>query len=201
MVEERIYKSENTELRAYTEDDKRIIAGYAAKYNVASRLLAEGGKLFNEILLPNAFRDVIKDDVYMTFNHDRDKVFARTVNNTLTLEDDEIGLRFKAVLNDTTGAIDLYKMIERGDVFENSFAFTVDKEGQEWSRSSNGDNVRKISRVSKLFDVSVVTHAAYPETEVSVVRGLDEYFEEQKPETINLDREQNELDLIKLNLK
>lgn len=201
MVEQRYYKPEKEDLRAFKEDDKMVIAGYAVKYNVESRLIAEGGKLFTEILERGAFKDVINNDVYLTFNHDRNKVFARTINNTLTLEDDETGLKFRAVLNDTTGANDLYKMIERGDVFENSFAFTVDKEGQSWTRAANGENIRRISKVAKLVDISTVTHAAYPETEVSVVRGLDEYFEEPKPVKINLDKERNELELIKLKLK
>lgn len=185
MIEKRIYAPEEMELRAYVEDDKKVISGYAAKYGVKSRLLAERGKYFYEILSQGAFRDTLGDDVYMTFNHDRDKVFARTTNNTLVLEDDGIGLRFKAELNDTTAANDLFKMIARGDVFENSFAFTVDTEGQQWSRSSDGEPIRTIARISKLYDVSVVTRAAYPDTELTIVRGLDEYFEEQEPTTIN----------------
>lgn len=195
MIEKRIYTPEVGELRAYSDGEKRMISGYAAKFNVQSRLLAEGGKVFNEVLRQGAFKDVVENDVYLTFNHNRDQVYARTTNQTLTLIEDEIGLRFEAVLNDTTGAQDLYKMIERGDVFENSFAFMVDKEGQQWSRSASGDNIRQISRISKLIDVSVVTHAAYPDTEVSVVRGLDEYIEKQEPNPIN---EEPYLDMIHL---
>lgn len=195
MIEKRIYTPEVGELRAYSDGEKRMISGYAAKFNVQSRLLAEGGKVFNEVLRQGAFKDVVENDVYLTFNHNRDAVYARTTNQTLTLIEDEIGLRFEAVLNDTTGAQDLYKMIERGDVFENSFAFMVDKEGQQWSRSANGDNIRQISRISRLLDVSVVTHAAYPDTEVGVVRGLDEYIEKQEPNPIN---EEPYLDMIHL---
>jgi HK97 family phage prohead protease len=174
-----------------------IVGGYAAKYNVQSRLLAEHNRYFTEILLQGAFSERLNDDVYFTFNHSRDKVFARTTNNTLILEEDEIGLRFKAILNDTSGAIDLYKMIERGDVFENSFAFIVDKEGQEWSRTSDGDNVRKISRIQKLIDLSTVTHAAYPETEISVVRGLNDYFED-KSQTIYKEPYEDMVKILKL---
>ena len=197
MIEKRIYTPEVGELRAYSDGEKRMISGYAAKFNVQSRLLAEGGKVFNEVLRQGAFKDVVENDVYLTFNHNRDQVYARTVNQTLTLIEDEIGLRFEAVLNDTTGAQDLYKMIERGDVFENSFAFMVDKEGQQWSRSANGDNIRQISRISKLIDVSVVTHAAYPDTEVGVVRGLDEYIEKE-PNTINDEPYKDMLHLLKI---
>ena len=187
MIEKRFNTLEECELRAYSDGEQKKIAGYAAKFDVQSRLLAEQGRVFNEILLRGAFKDVLTNDVYLTFNHNRDQVFARTINNTLTLSEDEVGLRFEATLNNTSGANDLYNMIERGDVVSNSFAFMVDKEGQQWSRSANGDNVRQISRISKLMDVSVVTHAAYPETEVGVVRGLNEYIEQQEPNTINVE--------------
>lgn len=198
MIENRMYQSEASELRAFTDGDKRIISGYAAKYNVESRLLSESGKMFTEVLAQGAFRDVTSNDVYLTFNHNRDQVFARTTNGTLTLTEDEVGLRFQAELNDTTGAIDLYKMVERGDVFENSFAFTVDATGQSWNRAADGRTVRTISRVTRLFDVSVVTHAAYPDTEVSVVRGLDEYIEKQDPITINDEPYRDMVYLLKL---
>ena len=45
-------------------------------------------------------------------------------------------------------------MVERGDIAENSFAFTVD-EGQRWERNAEGVPLRRISRISNLFDVSV----------------------------------------------
>jgi len=201
MIENRCFTPETSELRAYQDGEKRMIAGYAAKFEVQSRLLAEGGKLFTEVLRQGAFKDVTSNDVYLTFNHNRDQVYARTINNTLTLTEDEVGLRFEAVLNDTTGAIDLYKMIERGDVVSNSFAFMVDKEGQQWSRSANGENVRQISRISRLLDVSVVVHPAYPDTEVSVVRGLDEYIEQQTPNTINVEPYKDLAHILKLKNK
>lgn len=199
MIENRLFNIQDAELRAYSEDSKMIISGYAAKHNIESRLLAEGGKIFTEILLPGAFREVLNDDVFLTFNHDKNKVFARTVNKTLTLEEDNIGLKFRAELNETSGSIDLYKMVERGDIFSNSFAFTVDNEGQQWSRSSNGDPIRKISRISKLYDISAVTHAAYPETELSVVRGLNGFLEDVKP--LNISQYLNELELLNIKLK
>jgi len=182
MIERRFISSQEAELRAYTEGEQKTIEGYAAKFNVESRLLSERGQIFREVLLQGAFAEVLDNDVYLTFNHNQNNVYARTVNGTLTLEQDEIGLRFKAMLNDTTGANDLYKMIERGDIFENSFAFVVATGGQNWERTSDGEQIRRISRISKLIDVSAVTHAAYPETELKVARGIDEIMpEDEKP--------------------
>jgi HK97 family phage prohead protease len=201
MIENRTYAPESAELRAYTEGDKKMITGYAAKFEVQSRLLAEGGKVFNEVLRQGAFKDVTENDVYLTFNHNRDQVYARTINNTLTLTEDEVGLRFEATLNNTTGANDLYAMIERGDVVSNSFAFMVDKEGQQWSRSSDGNTIRTISRISKLIDVSVVVHPAYDNTEVAVVRGVDEYIEQQEPVKINDEPYKDMAYLLKLKNK
>jgi hypothetical protein len=198
-LEKRFITSDQSEIRAYSEEDRMIIEGYASKYNVESEYLTEKGKRFKEILLPGAFRSVIENDVYLTFNHDWNKVFARTTNKTLELKDDDKGLWFRAVLNSTSGAKDLYIMLERGDVYANSFAFQLNNDGQEWKRLANGENVRLISRISRLVDISVVTHPAYPETEVNVVRGLDEFINDEPiPKLYKTDKYKRELDLLKL---
>lgn len=200
-LEKRFMLPELSEIRAYSEDDKMIIEGYAAKYNIESHYISEKGKRFKEILLNGAFRSVVENDVYLTFNHDWDKVFARTTNKTLELRDDEKGLWFRAFLNSTSGAKDLYIMLERGDVYSNSFAFQLDNEGQEWKRSADGGNVRLISRISRLVDISVVTYPAYPETEVNVVRGIDEFIQEEPiVKTYSTEKYKREIELLKLKL-
>jgi len=89
--------------------------------------------------------------------------------------------------------------LERGDVYANSFAFQLNNDGQEWKRLANGENVRLISRISRLVDISVVTHPAYPETEVNVVRGLDEFINDEPiPKLYKTDKYKRELDLLKL---
>jgi len=57
--------------------------------------------------------------------------------------------------------------IERGDVKEMSFGFTVKSE--EWKEDKEKQTVtRTLLEVDKLFDVSPVTFPAYPDTAVAV---------------------------------
>lgn len=187
-IENRLFQDTEHSLRAYNEEDKRFIEGYAARYNVESRYLHENGKSFHEVIEPGAFREVLENDVYLTFNHSKDKILARTINNTLTLKEDERGLFFRAQINNTTDADNLYEMVSRGDVNENSFGFFVDNNGLRWERNAKGDTLRRISKITRLFDVSVVTHAAYPETSV-YARGFEEFENDVKNEEIKVSEE------------
>ena len=73
-------------------DDEATISGYAAVFNKKSLPLGFMG--FREIVAPGAFAETIKTaDVRALFNHDPSMVLGRTRNNTLTLEEDNKGLR------------------------------------------------------------------------------------------------------------
>lgn len=195
-IEKRIYSNPSESLRAFIEDEKMIIEGYAATFETESRLLYENGKKFIEVIERGAFKDVTENDVYLTFNHSKDTILARTINKTLTLNEDEKGLKFRAELNNTTTSKNVYEMVSRGDIVENSFAFYVD-EGQKWSRNAEGVPLRRISRISNLVDVSVVTHAAYPKTEV-YARGFEEFEDDEKPKKINYESDLMKIHILKL---
>jgi HK97 family phage prohead protease len=147
------------------EEGQRKISGYAAVFNRMSENL--GG--FREIILPGAFRSVLesKPDVKCLFNHDPGQVLARTKNDTLTIEEDEHGLKFEAILADTTAARDVWELIQRGDVDQCSFAFSVAKNGDKWIEEDDMYK-REIYQVEMLADVSPVTYPAYSQTSVNV---------------------------------
>lgn len=145
-------------------DGKPVIEGYAALYGVLSDDL--GG--FREILLPGAFADRLGDDVRALWQHDPLYVFGRTTPGTLTLTEDEIGLRYRVTPPDSQWARDAMLSIARGDVNQSSFAFSVLPDGESWDLAEGGQVVRTIRRIARLYDVSAVTYAAYPQTSVSV---------------------------------
>jgi HK97 family phage prohead protease len=159
-----------TSFRAVEEDGKKFLEGYGSVFNQRSKLIYEHGKFFFEIIDPKAFDEVLRDeslDVYLTLNHSRDKVIARTISGTLTLTTDEKGLLFRAEMPNVSYANDTYELVSRGDLFENSFAFVVNRNDEEWTKDKDGNNIRFIKKVSKLIDVSVVTNGAYANTTVS----------------------------------
>ena len=68
---------------------------------------------------------------------------------------------------DTQWARDLMLSIERGDVKEQSFAFTVKRDKWESPEKEGDPEIRTIIEVKEIFDVSPVTFPAYPDTTVA----------------------------------
>jgi HK97 family phage prohead protease len=140
------------------------LSGYAAVFNEASLPLP-----FREFIAPGAFRKTLQEtpDVRLLINHEG-LPLARTKNGTLTLTEDENGLRFDAVLADTSESRDLYTLIERGDVDQMSFAFRVIR--QKWNDDRSERTLTEVSLSDG--DVSVVTYPAYPATTVEAREAL-----------------------------
>jgi hypothetical protein len=84
---------------------------------------------------------------------------ARTKSRTMTLIEDERGLRMEAKLDPMNpDAARIISAMKRGDLSQMSFAFRTVKDNWNSDRS-----VRELREV-QLFDVSVVTFPAYEET-------------------------------------
>lgn len=158
------------EVRFDDTGDKPMIRGYAATFNSLSEDL--GG--FREQISLGAFADAIDNsDVRALINHDPNLVLGRNKSGTLTMREDASGLYVEITPPDTQAFRDLMQLMKRGDVNQMSFAFTVGKEDQTWTRDGQGPWLRTIKKVNRLFDVSVVTYPAYPQT-TAAVRALEE---------------------------
>lgn len=145
------------------------LRGYAAKFNSMSEDL--GG--FRELLAPGAFRAALRSnpDVRLLFNHDSNYVLARTASGTLELREDATGLHvFAQVDRSISWVNDLRTAMQRGDIDQMSFAFTVADGGDTWAVADDGTVVRTVNAdgVEGLFDVSVVTYPAYTSTTVDM---------------------------------
>ena len=143
-----------------------VVTGYAALFGSRSEDL--GG--FVEEIDRGAFADsLMKDDLDVRFliNHDSNRVLARSKNGTLELSEDERGLRIYARVAPYSYAEDLKIAIERGDIDQMSFAFTVEEDS--WAAAEDGMPLRRVHRVKDLFDVSVGTDPAYQETKTDVL--------------------------------
>ncbi len=152
-------------------DGRTVLSGFAVRYNTLSVNL--GG--FRETILPGAFDKVLsrqrgKQDVVALFNHDANQLLGRTSSGTLELSSDEKGLRYSVVLPNTELGRTIAELTARGDLRGSSFAFTVDAKGEQWAPGEDGKPLRSIREVTGLYDVSVVTHPAYPSSTTSVAR-------------------------------
>jgi HK97 family phage prohead protease len=159
-------------------DKKRTVRGYAAKFGVRSENLGGKNWQFYETIQRGAFDDVLENDVRALFNHDANLILARSKGGkgTLRFGVDDIGLWYEFEAPATRAGDDLLVSLERGDVDQSSFAFTVERDGQVWTeRTENEVTVaeRMIKKVKRLFDVSPVTYPAYADTSVAA-RSLQE---------------------------
>lgn len=172
IMEKRIF---NIETRIDDENNAMKVIGHASVYNKMSEDL--GG--FKEIISPGAFDDVMGDDVRALINHDGNLILARTASGTLQLSTDEDGLRYEFEIPETSYGKDLAISMKRGDISQSSFAFTVSDDSWE---TRDGMDIRTILKIKRLFDVSPVTFAAYPDANDLIIaqRGLSSYKEKQE---------------------
>jgi len=156
---------------------QRTLIGHAAVFNT----YADIGR-WEERILPGAFSDAIgRDDVRALFNHEPNLILARNNSKvqTFRMHEDERGLAVEIDIPDTQLGRDLEYHVERGDIDQMSFAFSVNNKDEnyvKWIRSDDKDikDKRDIIKVSKLWDVSPVTYPAFDTTDISV-RSYEEW--------------------------
>jgi phage head maturation protease len=84
----------------------------------------------------------------------------------LHLEIDDKGLRYWFKIGKSALHQELAELIERGDIFSSSFAFTVREDVEKWDSIGDGMYKRTITKFDELFDVSPVFRPAYEATTV-----------------------------------
>jgi HK97 family phage prohead protease len=166
-METRVFEIDSLEVRE--EADGMHLEGYAALFNSRSENL--GG--FTETIAPGAFRASLKarNDIKLLWNHDTGAVLGSTRAGTLTLTEDDRGLRVSAVLPNTSHGRDARELISRGDVTGFSFGFSMPaRGGDEW----NSEGTERVLKSVRLFEVSLTPFPAYTQTNgTATVRGLD----------------------------
>ncbi len=171
------------EIRAIENENKElIIEGYAVVFDEPAT-----HKGYTEVIDRRAFDDCDMKDVCLKYNHENKGalIMARTRSGRLKLEVDERGLKVCANLTDTTQNVDIYKLIKSGDLDKMSFAFTVARGGEEYDYSTD---TRRITKIDKLFDVSIVDLPFYEGTEIHA-RSKEDFIKEKmdlEKERLNL---------------
>lgn len=155
------------ETREAEDEGKGIVEGMAIVYNSRTDI-----GWFDEIIEQNALEHTDMKDVRMLVNHDTSMIpLARSRNNTsnstLQLIKDINGLKIRAKLDieNNADAKSLYSAIKRGDISQMSFAFEVD--GEAWEDEMSDHPLRRITSISKIYEVSAVTFPAYEQTEIN----------------------------------
>ena len=140
--------------------------GHAAVFG--ERTWIPAGRGFYEEITKGAFdRALEEDDVRFLLEHDPRWILGRSSAGTLRLSTDKRGLVVDADFPETTYAKDVAVSLERGDLSQMSFAFSVREGGEEVSTLKDGSTLRRLTDVS-LSDVSVVAYPAYESTDAAL---------------------------------
>lgn len=167
------------------EEERKIVSGYASVFNTPYTLFEDDELVIQEQVSDKAFENADITDVIFQYNHEG-RVFARVSNGTLTVAPDDKGLSIEADLGGTDIGNQLYQEIKGGYTTKMSYGYTVD--GAEWTESRLDDGrileLRTITSVSKVYDVSAVSIPANNATSISVRNLSDGVIEQVRAERL-----------------
>ncbi len=148
---------------------KGIVDGFPIVFDKRANI----SNLFYEEIAPDALNDADLSDFVLLANHDFKMIplarHRRGARSTMDIEIQKTGLFIKSQLdieNNTTAKM-LCSAIQRGDMEGMSFAFGVEIDGEEWFDIQAEMPVRRITKIRKVFEVSVVTNPAYTQTSIN----------------------------------
>ena len=202
-MEKEIRNLGNIQIRAVDGGNSRHIEGYAIMFDTQSEYIG-----FYETIERGAVTQEMVDacDVFATFNHDTNKIFARSNmgKGSLTLTVDDTGLKYEFDAPNTALGDELIEYLKRGDIGKSSFAFYMDPDDDEaetWE-SKDGVYFRTIHKIASICDVSPVWCPSYSSTSVSK-RSLEkrDKLEAQRQAMINKDLDVKLLELDELEHK
>lgn len=187
----------NMELRAISDkDDKKEyrVSGYSTMFNqpfVLYRDKWDGQEIeVREQVDSHAFDEADMSDVIFNLNHEG-RVFARLSNNTLKLNIEEKGLHVDAYLGGTEEGRKIHEEIEGGYLTKMSYRFSV--EDDKWEEFTEGDKrvyLRTITKMRKLYDVSVVSIPADDHTSISARSVFDGVIEKLQAERLSAEKKE-----------
>lgn len=172
LAENRQYRDIDLSRIEHRDDQvsgEKIVEGYATVFNQRYLLWSKPGFEVWEEVDGNAFAEADMSDVIMQYNHEG-RVFARVSNDTLEVKPDEIGLHITARLGGTELGRQMYEEIQGGYTNKMSFGFTVGEDQRteiEDKETGKVTILRRITKITKLYDVSAVSLPANDATSIS----------------------------------
>ena len=186
-IERRLFKIEVRK----DDEGKKMLAGTPIVYGKRSEDMG-----FYEYIKRGAATEALKtSDTRLLYGHNSDTLLpiARQKSGTLRSKEDKSGVHIEADPPKKNQFVDaLMESIERGDIGEMSFGFTVEED--EWKDIDTDKPTRTIKKIGDLIDYSYVTFAAYNDTEVAL-RSLNAAKEkvpdptdEKKPDSTDVEK-------------
>jgi len=150
-------RTNSIEFEVREDGDGMTFSGYAALFDSPSEPLP-----FIETIQRGAFRGALRsrNDIKFLWNHDAGEILGSTRAKTLTLVEDERGLKVEGSLPNTSRGRDVAELLRRGDVDAMSFGFSVPSGGDKWSSDGSQRTLKSV----RLHEVSLVSWPAYTAT-------------------------------------
>ena len=173
------------------EKQELVLEGIACTFDKETVLYK--GKYYEcrEKIASGAFDNCDMTDVIFNFNH-CGRVYARTRNKSLELSVKEDGLHMKAILMpEDNGHAELYRDIQSGLIDKMSFAFHVKESSFEYIEIADEPTIeiRTVTEIDKLYDVSAVDIPAYDTTSISARGAFDAEREKREAESRKAEEE------------
>ena len=135
-----------------------IIEGVAIVFDTPTTIHDPAGD-YIEVIKRGALDGADLTDSRLLVNHDLTRIPLARTPKTMQFKITDKGLEMTAELPDTEEARTAYTAVKRGDLTGMSFAFTVPKGGDSYDPKTN---TRTITKISKVYEVSLVNFPAYP---------------------------------------
>ena len=127
--------------------------------------------MIREVIDKGALANTDLRDVRFLVGHDTSSIpLARSRNNNenstmqLSVNENGMDIRVDLDIEGNPRAKELYSAVKRGDISGMSFMFTVDKDA--WEDLESEQPLRRITSISRVFEVSAVTFPAYEGTDI-----------------------------------
>ena len=155
------------EIRA-EETGKEELAGRLTGTPIVFNQVTDLGWI-REMIEPGALDNTDLKDVRFLVGHDTTGIpLARSRNNNenstmqLSVNENGMDIRVDLDIENNPRAKELYSAVKRGDISGMSFMFTVDKDS--WEDLESEQPLRRITSISRVFEVSAVSFPAYEGT-------------------------------------
>lgn len=198
-IEFRDFFLHNLEIRTGDSgQEELVLEGVPCVFNQETVLYKGKYYEYREKVANTAFDEADMSDVIFNYNHGG-RVYARTRNKSLSLSIQEDGLHMKAILmKDDEGHAQLYRDIKSGLIDRMSFAFRIKEATYEIIEKADDEpniEIRTITKVEKLYDVSAVDIPAYDATSISARKAFSAERERRQAESRKRDKDKLRLKL------
>lgn len=180
-MERRTIVSPETRARV-TNEETRTIRGYGIVFNKESVDLRANGRVFREVIRPEAVRGVSMDNILSMHNHRSERLLGTTASGTMRTGVDSVGVWYEVDLPNAPTGHDVLESVRRGDTPGSSFQFDIRSDGDKWSMK-DGRAFREVLQFNGVYEMGPVSEPAYPDTSISA-RSLEALEALETPEIV-----------------